>query len=192
VLDIGCGYGIYGYSLYTNRYNVQYVGIDVCYEYLLKAIARNWGFSSPIFIKKDITKGLPFDNEVFNYILLIQVIEHLSKDDALNVLKECYRVLKYKGIVILMTENNKFTRNGGLKFHMHEYMYDELINTVKQCGFNILNEFGLIYAHNVKQFIKHYGKSQLYKFLSTKMFKLLLGIGYPQESKYIVLDLIKG
>lgn len=154
VLDIGCAYGHYGYSLYTNRYSIQYYGIDVCLKHLEKAVSRKWGNSKPVFINKNAVNGLPFLDESFNSILLIQVIEHLGIDNALILLSQIKRVLKRKGTVVLTTENSKFTENGGLDFHLHEFGYKELVDLVKESGFIIKNEYGLLHSNSVRNLPK--------------------------------------
>ena len=45
-------------------------------------------------IVRDLTKGLPFDNDSIDLIAAYHFLEHLNKDDMLFVLEECYRVLK--------------------------------------------------------------------------------------------------
>ena len=45
-------------------------------------------------IVRDITKGLPFDDDSIDAIHAHHFLEHLSNTDMLFVLEECYRVLK--------------------------------------------------------------------------------------------------
>ena len=187
VLDVGCGYGHYGYSLYTNRYETQYVGVDINRKYLSRAISRKWGNSKPTFILKDAIKGLPFNDDTFDVILLIQVVEHLGVANSEKLLFECVRILNPNGILILSTENNKFTTGGGLDFHPYEFTYDELTDLVLRCGLKIKEEFGLMYAHNIKEL----PESSLKKFLHPRHFKIFEGINHPKDSKYIIFDLEK-
>jgi len=184
VLDIGCGYGHYGYSLYTNRYGVDYVGININYKQLLRAVSRKWGNSRRTFIYKDATKGLPFEDRSFETILLVQVIEHLGYENARALLEECYRVLN-DGTLVITTENNQFTTHGGLEFHEHEFKYDELKDLILSCGFDIQNEYGLLYAYNIKTIEDGPEKS----FLQSRQLKMIYGISRPKKSKYIVFDL---
>jgi len=52
--------------------------------------------------RHDVAKGLPFtDNEV-DYIYSSHMLEHLSRNKADFVLKECYRVLKSGGVLRLV------------------------------------------------------------------------------------------
>jgi SAM-dependent methyltransferase len=187
VLDIGCAYGQYGYTLYTNMMSTNYVGMDIKYAYLERASKRKWGNSNPTFIHKNAVNGLPFEYKYFDVVLLIQVIEHLGIDNAKKLLSEIRNVMSDKGTLILTTENNKFTEGGGLEFHVHEFKYEEIVQLIKDSGFIIKNEFGLMYGDNIKTV----ESSKLKEFLVGRHFKILHGISHPQDSKYIVFDIGK-
>ncbi|MEA3421917.1 MAG: class I SAM-dependent methyltransferase [Acidobacteriota bacterium] len=49
--------------------------------------------------RRDVTKGLPFDDMSVGYIYTSHLLEHLHKEDTMLVLKECYRVLKQGGVL---------------------------------------------------------------------------------------------
>ena len=42
----------------------------------------------------DVTKKFPFNDETFDYIFSEHLIEHLTQEDALNMLNECFRIMK--------------------------------------------------------------------------------------------------
>jgi predicted SAM-dependent methyltransferase len=48
-------------------------------------------------VTADLTKKLSFKNNDIDFILLQDVLEHLTKEDAKNLLKECFRILKANG-----------------------------------------------------------------------------------------------
>lgn len=50
-------------------------------------------------INHDLSKGLPFDDFTVDFIYNEHFIEHLSRDDGLLFLKECFRVLKNGGVL---------------------------------------------------------------------------------------------
>lgn len=50
-------------------------------------------------INHDLSTGFPFDNESVDYIYNEHFIEHLSREDGLQFLQECYRVLKNGGVL---------------------------------------------------------------------------------------------
>ena len=53
----------------------------------------------------DATRPLPFEGRSLNYILSEQVIEHLTYDEGLGMLKESYRVLAPGGKIRIATPN---------------------------------------------------------------------------------------
>ena len=146
VLDVGCGDGLYTSLFCRNDNNV--VGID-----LQKLVDPNEiDFK---FIEGDAL-NMPFPDNSFDVVSSFDVIEHLS-DDRL-FLKECCRVLKKSGRLILGTPNRhrisffilsmlgkkpKFPRNLGRHLalgdiiHLREYTVKEITSLLKDCGFRI-------------------------------------------------------
>ena len=71
----------------------------------------------------DATKRFPFADNTFGYIVAEHVIEHISHADALNMLRECHRVLKNDGVVRISTPNIELT---------HELMHRPLTPTLER------------------------------------------------------------
>lgn len=69
-LNLGCG----------KQKLEGYIGIDI----------KDYGQE----IVRDITRGLPFDDNSVDEIFASHFFEHLSGEDVIFVLEECYRVLK--------------------------------------------------------------------------------------------------
>lgn len=53
-------------------------------------------------ILRDITRGLPFDDESIDEIFSSHFMEHLGGEDVFFVINECWRVLKPNGILIII------------------------------------------------------------------------------------------
>ncbi|MCX4028338.1 class I SAM-dependent methyltransferase [Endozoicomonas sp. SM1973] len=88
ILDIGC------YDKWVQYYldsQCSYIGLD----YL--ETASNWYFSKPDIFGDAHT--LPFSTNIFDKVLLLNVLEHVSCLDT--VLKESFRVLKKNGEAII-------------------------------------------------------------------------------------------
>jgi predicted SAM-dependent methyltransferase len=70
----------------------------------------------------DLRKGLPFQDGSCAAIFSEHVIEHLTKEDALKMLRECHRVLQKGGVLRLSTPDaERFLRSyaGDRKFLSH-------------------------------------------------------------------------
>ncbi len=79
-LNVGCG----------TKYHKDWVNIDIAPD-------------SKYVIPCNILNGLPFEDEKFDVIYHSQVLEHFTKDKAIDFIKECYRVLKPNGIIRIVT-----------------------------------------------------------------------------------------
>jgi len=96
VLDIGCGDGVFlnQFPIDTKKY-----GVD-----LFSQKPKNINYS-----QHDISKGLPFNSEKFDLVIAGHIIEHLL--DTSFFLKECNRILKKGGTLIISTPNTSNFRN---------------------------------------------------------------------------------
>ena len=101
ILDIGCGRGVFLELLRENNFIGR--GIDLCGEYV--DYCRNRGLD---VVKDDI---LPFlRNSKDNYyggIFAAHIIEHFFPEDALTLISYCYKALKPKGTLVIITPNTK-------------------------------------------------------------------------------------
>jgi predicted SAM-dependent methyltransferase len=94
----------------------------------------------------DLEKGIPFPNETFDIVYSQSFLEHLT-----NVgfhLKECYRVLKKDGKIIIITDNAEckkhyitgthtgaYSKNNGMDKHYSIYTKEHLKNHLLFAGF---------------------------------------------------------
>jgi len=125
--------------------------------------AYDWKWPEIDFV--DIKKGLPDDDRSVDYVYCSHVLEHFEKTEALNILRECKRVLKNNGrlrVVLpdlkILTDkysgSEEFNRQyfgfdkdlyvgmmGKIKrifIRGHQWMYDENagISLLKEAGFS--------------------------------------------------------
>ncbi len=97
VLDLGCGNGSYTAELARRAASV--CGVDLQRQHL-KA------FRQPIHRVQAAGESLPFASESFDVVTMIEVLEHTRCDE--EVLKECFRVLKPGGVVVLFVPNKLY------------------------------------------------------------------------------------
>ena len=113
-------------------------------------------------IRHDLTRPLPLPPEAVEFIYSEHFIEHIARDQALELLRECRRVLRAGGVLRLSTPNLKklvdeyLARrisewadvdwrpstpcqmvNEGLRLWGHQFVYDpdELILLLSEAGF---------------------------------------------------------
>ncbi len=102
ILDLGCGYGVYTKLL--SEMATFAVGLDVEFNFIKEAKKKN--SSDDIEFVLASGEYLPFKNEVFDSVFLIETLEHVPHDG--RVLREVYRVLKRDGEVIITVPNKYF------------------------------------------------------------------------------------
>lgn len=88
LLDLGSGDGSF---------------VNVCKEYGIDAVGLD-GSSNEINFEND---KLKYENETFDIVTLVSVIEHIGNPS--NILREIFRVLKKKGVLIIVTPNFKYS-----------------------------------------------------------------------------------
>ncbi len=124
VLDVGCGLA-YGTVLMAEL--ASYItGIDYDQQTIEENTKRYISITNLDF-KQSVIPPLPFADHSFDVITAFQFIEHI--EPRKEFIKECLRVLKSEGTLLVTTPNLKksLARN---PFHVHEYTFDEMKNEV--------------------------------------------------------------
>lgn len=100
LLDVGC-YDGYIASLMRERMGntCRLYGVDAANNSL--TLARQQGMTVKVC---DVTKGLPYVSDFFDYVFAGEIIEHIVDTDFF--MREIKRVLKPDGICILTTPNS--------------------------------------------------------------------------------------
>lgn len=111
ILDIGCKYALLKYMLKDKNINVDYFGIDITD----KVFSRIENFDSTRFKIADASKGIPFEDEKFDYVFALEILEHV--ESPTKMLQEIHRVLKPNGVLILSVPN--------------PYAWNEIISNIK-------------------------------------------------------------
>lgn len=99
VLDIGCGRGEH-LRMFTEQVpeSVQLVGIDSSEKAIEEARTVTAGDPRFTFLVHDVTEGVPFEDETFDRVFSVNVLEAIPDKDSL--LKEVHRVLRPGGRVV--------------------------------------------------------------------------------------------
>jgi len=83
-LNLGCG----------NTFHKNWVNIDFASD-------------SPSVKIHDLSKGIPYDDNSFKLVYHSHVLEHFNQIDAINFLKECYRVTENDGVIRIVIPDLK-------------------------------------------------------------------------------------
>lgn len=150
LLDIGCGEGTLCY--FARKKVKRIVGIDISEEAL--EIAKKNGIDTKVM---DINQGIKFDDEEFECITCLDVLEHVF--NPLFLIKEIYRVLQINGHLILIVPNASYFRyilsiikgrfpktSGDVGYdggHLHYFGVENLKEILNFSNFKILKIMGV-------------------------------------------------
>lgn len=103
ILDLGCGDGLT--AVYFRKYfSGSFIsGLDISRECIEVSLNRN--IANAEFNTYN-GKVIPYNNSSFDIILLAGILHHLAnRESRLNILRECYRVLRRDGILFIFEHN---------------------------------------------------------------------------------------
>ncbi len=101
VLDIGCGPGVQ-FLAHMNKF--KFTGIDISEQAL--TCAQDKGYKTLIY---DVSKGLPFDDNSFDIVVMTDILEHLF--DPLALILEAQRTLRLGGYMVISVPNHFYLLN---------------------------------------------------------------------------------
>jgi len=148
VLDIGCNDGNIRNFLPKN---IIYYGVDIDREFIQDLKNKNINAEQADLNKDEI----PFQNEKFDYILLLDIIEHVVNPK--DLLEQSKNKLKPNGRIIITLPNDyhilnklRFITNKHLTEdpfapygHLHFFPIKTGENLLKQAGFKILKKISI-------------------------------------------------
>jgi SAM-dependent methyltransferase len=100
ILDIGCGVGVYVDKF--RALGARAYGVDVELQRLVRA-NREKGLTS---IADSVSEALPFGDDLFDAVLLHEVIEHVNDDR--RTICEAHRVTRPGGVVVVFAPNRLY------------------------------------------------------------------------------------
>lgn len=154
VLDAACGYAELARLMYTNMYGARYVGMDIHGKKLRSAIKTGWGSSETMFIQRDLSRPLPFDDATFDTAVSSEFIEHIPPSMAVGFLAEVARVTKPGGRIIVTTPNGRFQSDN--PHHIKEYTIPEMRTLLEGTGSRIVKVYGYTLGSHIRVWDKEY------------------------------------
>ena len=129
VLDVGCGTG----TMLTHlaRYG-ETQGVDIDAEAV--GYCHDRGLTH---VSQSAADKLPFDDETFDLVTALDVIEHI--DDDLAALREIRRVLRPEGRLLMTVPAYRFLwgRQDDINLHKRRYVAGELRGRLQSAGFTV-------------------------------------------------------
>ena len=128
ILDVGCGTGGLMDELTQKGHSVW--GLDISQEALEFCALRGH-----INLKLGSATSIPFEDQSFDVVTGIGVIEHLEDDD--KFLKEVRRVLRPGGSFVMLTSSFQWlwSMHDVANFHKRRYYLNELNHKIQSHGF---------------------------------------------------------
>ena len=147
VLDLGSGNG--QNAIKSSNYSKKVIGVEM--DKNLIEIAQQSVYEKGIknikFQAGNLEEKLEFKSNSFNKVIFLDVLEHLRKRD--EILKEVYRVLKPKGIIMVGVPNKttswkKMQRSVGISSfsdpdHKIEFSQNDVNKLLKKFKFKIIH-----------------------------------------------------
>lgn len=152
VLDIGCADGLLVQAF--RELGVNAIGVDISHEALLISEEKS------SLVLSDARTGLPFKDEIFDMVTILEVLEHLHLKEIDDVISEVNRVLRPNGIVLITTPTpleqtiRKILGNAD-NSHITIKTKKFWVEKFKLKGFSQMEEFEEIYYNIVVKFIKN-------------------------------------
>ena len=109
VLDVGCGRGEIlrnTHHLGAHAYGIDYA--DVAVRISKQVADATETHSHSIEVSQASALYLPYTDDVFDRVLLLDIVEHLYPDELLAAYREVRRVLKPGGRIIIHTAPNRW------------------------------------------------------------------------------------
>jgi len=145
ILDIGCG--AYPYFLANTEFKQKY-GVDK--SETITQYSDPPGTPNPLHLQQwDFTKQpqLPFENNYFNVVTILAVLEHIEPPNTRPLISEIFRILQKDGLLILTTPaawtNPLLHRMALLKLvspveiydHKDTFSHKKITALLENCGF---------------------------------------------------------
>ncbi|MFH2136991.1 MAG: class I SAM-dependent methyltransferase [Candidatus Omnitrophota bacterium] len=163
VLDFGCGEGVFS-KLFLRMANVDYVGYDK--NYVCLQFARKFAKDSKFVLGNE---QLCIPGEVFDFVLLHNVMHHMNDREVCVLVSELKRILK-QGAFVIVVELTIRKNQKGLFFRFVTF-WEERLKKIRYCGDSFFSKF----------FAPHFEEIYSEKISANFLFRLFKISGGSQE-----------
>lgn len=135
ILNVGVGNGYFEQKLILQNKQIKLYGIDIS-PYSIKKI--NTKISGDFRIAN--IQKIPFQTNLFDYVLALDVLEHLNKRELIVGLKEICRVIKVNGKLIISVPINENNRDRIANRHMISFSINNLTQILTKLRYEIIDQ----------------------------------------------------
>lgn len=145
VLDVGCGYGLFGYMLRMEKgYRGELIGVDAHAPHVKKLKEHSGAVYSSLVVAD--ARHLPFKSGAVETVLASEVIEHIPREGGLELIEEAERV--GSRLVLITTPRGHLPqeqhRAGDLEEHLSEWSEGDFTS----------RGYGIVYAGSVQMMVR--------------------------------------
>ncbi|KAF0493195.1 S-adenosyl-L-methionine-dependent methyltransferase [Gigaspora margarita] len=116
VLDVGCGTGAWIIDMANKYPHTKFIGLDVSPIFSNSPLPYNVEF-----VQADLLKGLPFDDNTFDFVYMSNMVRYLSTKQWEDiVIKELVRVSKPYAFIEVMEGDLTLHNKGPVTTKLHE------------------------------------------------------------------------
>ena len=209
VLDVCCGRGMLLPLMRYYRPDIrEYVGVDISEANIGEQRRRSgvkkiddmdeyYPFKVTHVISSAEDMGEVLEPSSFDFIVYTSSIEHMQKETGERSLRNCFRLLKRGGSMFLScpnTSDKKDPYDTQYAAHLYEWGLEELRQAVRETGFEIDEEYGLV--AKVKEFEQWLEVQEpqtkeqyhnLKRYLPTPWLMAFMPILYPEAAAEVLL-----
>ena len=141
ILDVACGPGNITYYLLKRRPNFKISGIDLSTKMIALAQKNNPQAEFQVMDCRDIEAS----NKVYDGIICGFCLPYLSKEEAIEFIKNASKALTINGLIYISTMEDDYSQSGfktsssGDKMFVHYHEADYLTQALNSHGFKIID-----------------------------------------------------
>lgn len=155
LLEIACGPGNITKHLFEKRPDFKILGTDLAPNMLALAKKNN-----PLVTFQQLdAKNIFSLNESFDGIMCGFGFPYLSKEEAIRLIQDSYKILNANGVLYLSTMEDNYSKSGwqkgssGDEIFMYYHQEDYLVDALKNSGFSLVEIQRKAYTSNDKSMV---------------------------------------